>query len=161
MILEHQKKRVFCSSSLPAWRRSDYEWASRLNARAGCDSEIAHLLPVCVRGSSDDNDLSAYEVVTHPTTSAYLEAMGFISQHIVAKAPDKRGVTLRFNSVSIPDVAIDTYLQRIQRFFCCSEECFVLAMIYIDRLVQVHDGKVILCSLNIHRSVCVVFETWI
>ena len=40
---------------------------------------------------------------------------------------------------------------RIQRFACCSNECFILALIYIDRLIQ--RNNFLLTELNVHRVV--------
>jgi len=40
---------------------------------------------------------------------------------------------------------------RIQKFACCSNECFILALIYIDRLIQ--RNNFLLTELNVHRVV--------
>lgn len=41
---------------------------------------------------------------------------------------------------------------RMHRYFECSNECFVLALIYIDRIVKVHDEFTV-STLNVHRYV--------
>ncbi len=41
--------------------------------------------------------------------------------------------------------------RRILKYAGCSPECFVLALVYIDRLIQ--RNGVSLCSLNIHRII--------
>ncbi|CAE7463715.1 CYCU4-1, partial [Symbiodinium pilosum] len=38
----------------------------------------------------------------------------------------------------------------IAKYFQCSRECFVLCLVYIDRIVKLHPDFTI-CSLNIHR----------
>jgi len=41
-------------------------------------------------------------------------------------------------------------LERIAKYSKCSEECFVLALIYIDRLIRKNEN-IMLNSLNVHR----------
>jgi hypothetical protein len=55
-----------------------------------------------------------------------------------------------FDAVTAPALPVHVYATRLQRFMCCSDSCFVLALIYIDRLLQTHhDFRVTL--LNVHR----------
>eukprot|EP01055_Gregarina_sp_Pseudo9_P004312 Gregarina_sp_Pseudo_9__4311@NODE_446_length_2815_cov_13_154539_g422_i0_p1_GENE_NODE_446_length_2815_cov_13_154539_g422_i0NODE_446_length_2815_cov_13_154539_g422_i0_p1_ORF_typecomplete_len590_score128_34Cyclin/PF08613_11/7_7e03Cyclin/PF08613_11/4_3e34Cyclin_N/PF00134_23/2_9e07_NODE_446_length_2815_cov_13_154539_g422_i01581927 len=98
-------------------------------------------------------DMSAYAAVAFPATMAYVEAMGTLLHRIIDISYPRHRYEkqFRFDAVSVPEVAISDYLERLRCFFLCSPECFVLAMIYIDRLVRLYDGKVVLCSLNIHR----------
>lgn len=56
---------------------------------------------------------------------------------------------LKFRSSYIPDVAIVDYLQRIQRYSKCNDSCFVLVLVYLDRLIE--KRGLILTPLNIHR----------
>ena len=42
-------------------------------------------------------------------------------------------------------------LERIFRYASCSGECFVLALVYIDRLIKRRDF--VLTSLNVHRII--------
>ncbi|KAJ1427340.1 cyclin-domain-containing protein, partial [Ochromonadaceae sp. CCMP2298] len=56
---------------------------------------------------------------------------------------------LKFQSSYAPDVTIESYLERIRRYSRCSDACFVMALVYIDRLI---DGKkLMLSALNVHR----------
>lgn len=98
-------------------------------------------------------DMSAYTATAFPATLAYVEAMGTLLHRIIDISYPRHRYEkqFRFDAVSVPEVAIGDYLERLRCFFLCSPECFVLAMIYIDRLVRLYDGKVVLCSLNIHR----------
>eukprot|EP01114_Cavostelium_apophysatum_P010934 TRINITY_DN2508_c0_g1_i2.p1 TRINITY_DN2508_c0_g1~~TRINITY_DN2508_c0_g1_i2.p1 ORF type:complete len:253 (+),score=58.05 TRINITY_DN2508_c0_g1_i2:369-1127(+) len=54
-----------------------------------------------------------------------------------------------FNAQVPPDISIEHYFQRIIRYTPCSPECFLIAVIYIDQVIQKH--KVVLNTLNIHR----------
>jgi len=56
----------------------------------------------------------------------------------------------RFQALRAPQIAIKAYLKRIVKYSNCSEECFILALIYIDRLIKVNE-KFMLNSLNVHR----------
>ena len=57
----------------------------------------------------------------------------------------------RFNCKTPPKISIRKYLQRIKNY-CrhCSEECFILAMIYIDRITE-YNPQFIITKFNIHR----------
>jgi len=57
----------------------------------------------------------------------------------------------RFNALRLPQITIKAYLKRIAKFAHCSEECFVLALIYIDRIIRSQDFLV--NSYNVHRLV--------
>jgi len=54
-----------------------------------------------------------------------------------------------FNASSPPDVSIADYLARIVKYTPCSAECYILSLIFIDRVAQNHRVRV--NSYNIHR----------
>jgi len=56
----------------------------------------------------------------------------------------------KFHSVRAPAISIKDYLLRIAKYAACSGECFVLALVYIDRIIQ-NNPTFIVTSLNIHR----------
>jgi len=58
----------------------------------------------------------------------------------------------RFHATQPPKITIKAYLERIAMFSHCSEECFVLALIYIDRLILT-SGNFLVNSFNVHRLV--------
>lgn len=57
---------------------------------------------------------------------------------------------LPFQSHEIPKISINAYLQRIEQYSKCSECCFILALIYIDRLTMKYPNFSITAH-NIHR----------
>mmetsp|Transcript_88880 Transcript_88880/g.248773 ORF Transcript_88880/g.248773 Transcript_88880/m.248773 type:complete len:282 (+) Transcript_88880:86-931(+) len=59
-----------------------------------------------------------------------------------------------FHCANVPRISIKDYLARIATYYYCSDACLVLSMIYVDRLLQMHDGFVV-SSLNIHRLMAV------
>eukprot|EP01056_Protomagalhaensia_sp_Gyna25_P002587 Protomagalhaensia_sp_Gyna_25__2586@NODE_246_length_4207_cov_20_933781_g189_i0_p1_GENE_NODE_246_length_4207_cov_20_933781_g189_i0NODE_246_length_4207_cov_20_933781_g189_i0_p1_ORF_typecomplete_len390_score7_10Cyclin/PF08613_11/5_9e35Cyclin_N/PF00134_23/7_8e08_NODE_246_length_4207_cov_20_933781_g189_i028314000 len=116
-------------------------------------SQRRALLPPSVAITPERGDLRAYGAPAFPATLAYIQAMGTLLHKIIhiACRPPRPEKQFRFDAVTVPQVPIADYLERLRCFFLCSPECFVLAMIYIDRLVRLYDGKVVLSSLNIHR----------
>lgn len=58
----------------------------------------------------------------------------------------------RFHALRPPTIDIKYYLQRISKYSNCSEECFVLALIFIDRLIRANE-KFLVTSLNVHRLI--------
>lgn len=57
----------------------------------------------------------------------------------------------KFHALKAPGIGILQYLERIHKYASCSTECFILALIYIDRLIQ--RNSFILSELNVHRVV--------
>jgi len=56
----------------------------------------------------------------------------------------------KFHALRPPNISIREYLSRISKYALCSGECFVLALVYIDRIIQ-GNPSFIVNSLNIHR----------
>jgi hypothetical protein len=55
-----------------------------------------------------------------------------------------------FHAKSVPAISINDYLLRISRCSKCSQECLIMALIYIDRLTE-RTKNFLIKSLNIHR----------
>eukprot|EP00979_Chaetoceros_neogracilis_P007515 scaffold1588_cov206-Chaetoceros_neogracile.AAC.3 len=68
-----------------------------------------------------------------------------------AHVPNGEHVT-KFHALKAPAISIKQYLGRVHKYASCSTECFILALIYIDRLIQ--RNNFILSELNVHR-VCI------
>jgi len=56
----------------------------------------------------------------------------------------------RFQSVRAPQVSLTSYASRIRKFFRCTDECFVLCLVYIDRIVKLHPDMQV-TDLTCHR----------
>mmetsp|Transcript_165534 Transcript_165534/g.293157 ORF Transcript_165534/g.293157 Transcript_165534/m.293157 type:complete len:274 (+) Transcript_165534:65-886(+) len=56
----------------------------------------------------------------------------------------------RFDATQAPKISLKEYAARIAKYAGVTEECFVLSLVYIDRLVQQNPGFVI-TNLNAHR----------
>lgn len=63
--------------------------------------------------------------------------------------PSNPNKFVAFQSSQAPEVTVSQYLARIQKYSKCSDSCFLLSLIYIDRLVVSKGLK--LTILNIHR----------
>lgn len=53
------------------------------------------------------------------------------------------------SKVGVPGVTIQSYLERIIQYAPCSPECFLISLVYIDRLITC--SNLLVTSLNIHR----------
>jgi hypothetical protein len=59
-----------------------------------------------------------------------------------------------FRSHSAPNLSIGAYIDRIRMYFKCSDECFVVALAYIDR-ARKNDARMVVCDCSTHRLVFV------
>jgi len=66
--------------------------------------------------------------------------------------PTNNGITT-FHAKLPPSISILNYLQRIVKYIPCSTECFVLGLVYIDRIIQKHAQLITINSFNVHRLV--------
>mmetsp|Transcript_11665 Transcript_11665/g.40844 ORF Transcript_11665/g.40844 Transcript_11665/m.40844 type:complete len:235 (-) Transcript_11665:36-740(-) len=57
----------------------------------------------------------------------------------------------KFHALRPPSIGVREYLERILKYASCSNPCFVLALVYIDRLIQ--RNNFVLSSLNVHRII--------
>lgn len=79
----------------------------------------------------------------------FVTALANVLTHLASLAGRPQRPT-RFHAIRAPQLSIHDYLMRIATYFQCSHECFVLSLIYIDRIVKLHPQFTI-CNLNIHR----------
>jgi len=57
----------------------------------------------------------------------------------------------KFHALRAPAITIPEYMARVLKYSGCSSECFLLSLVYIDRLIQ--RSGILLTSLNIHRII--------
>ena len=69
---------------------------------------------------------------------------------LVTTPAHQREVT-KFCSSYAPTVPIEAYLHRIRQYAKCSDSCFIVALIYTDRVINSH--KFNLTRLNVHRMI--------
>lgn len=80
----------------------------------------------------------------------FVAALANVLTHLASLSPGRPNKLTHFHSVKAPALSIHDYLARISQYFQCSNECFVLSLVYIDRIVKLHPEFTI-CNLNIHR----------
>jgi hypothetical protein len=61
------------------------------------------------------------------------------------------GTMTKFHARRAPSISIKDYLTRIAKYGSCSSECFVLALVYIDRIIKSNQTAFVVNSLSIHR----------
>jgi len=79
----------------------------------------------------------------------FVPALANVLTHLASLTGRPNKVT-PFHCVRPPQLGVYDYLMRISKYFQCSNECFVMSLVYIDRLVKMHPEFTI-CNLNIHR----------
>jgi hypothetical protein len=92
--------------------------------------------------SATDQTAEGKAVVT--VLAAVLERLVESNSHL----PNDQEVT-KFHALKAPGISVRQYLERIHKYASCSTECFILALIYIDRLIQ--RNNFVLSELNVHR----------
>ncbi|PHJ15757.1 cyclin2 related protein [Cystoisospora suis] len=101
----------------------------------------------CTAPSSYDLQLGA-EAGT--TDDSFVPSLATVLHHLVSISPPDLGEVTSFHAIKEPQISIHDYLERIAKYFGCSNECFVLSLVYIDRILKLHrDFNVSI--LNIHR----------
>ena len=96
-------------------------------------------------------------VPVNPESSAefFVRSLACVLTHLVSlkESPSNVGEPLTvFHAVRVPSVSIHDYLFRIARYFLCSPECFVIALVYIDRVMKKQPDFTVR-KLNIHRLI--------
>lgn len=67
----------------------------------------------------------------------------------LVRASKMKDVITMFHGSEVPALSIRKYIERIFKYSNCSNSCFVVAYIYIDRFLQ--RTGICLTSLNVHR----------
>jgi len=82
--------------------------------------------------------------------TAFVGALAQVLQHLCRPATVPCGTPTSFDGVRPPPISLPEYIERIRAYIPCSTECFVLAIVYIDRVLQTHPTFVV-SQLNVHR----------
>ncbi|GFE54583.1 cyclin2 related [Babesia ovis] len=92
------------------------------------------------------------QFVAQATDDSFVNSLSNVLLHIVKSNETKKGVVTRFHSMNAPPISIPDYVNRIARHVRCSNECFVLALVYIERITKMHKNFVV-SILNVHRLI--------
>ena len=92
------------------------------------------------------------ELVGTGDATAIIEVLSRVLTQLIdlnRNVTSKQQVITKFQSSYPPTISILAYLERINKYAKCSPNCFIVALIYIDRLIETRN--VILSTLNVHR----------
>ena len=106
---------------------------------------IEESLPSVQTESSSSNSLQM-----DAQDQSFVRSLACVLTHLVSVPPARDEKPSRFTAVKVPSISILDYLLRLQRYFACSSECFVLALVYIDRLIKRHSDFSV-TQFNVHR----------
>jgi hypothetical protein len=80
----------------------------------------------------------------------FIAGLGLTLEGWVAMGDRQPPVLSSFHCVRAPPMGVKDYLKRIHSYFQCSDECYVIALVIIDRVGKV-DASLTLCRLNVPR----------
>lgn len=83
------------------------------------------------------------------TDKKYISYLPIVLENMI-KINRGNGKITSFHASKVPDISIKNYVERIGKYTGCSNECFVLLMIYLDRIVKINTD-ITLSLLCIHR----------
>jgi len=98
---------------------------------------------------SETGDQKDREQVMLGETDHFVTGLGIVLTRMTSMCNKPQRPTF-FHSRVAPRMSVSSYLTRIHKYFGCSDECFVLALIYIDRLVKIHPA-ITVSALSCHR----------
>jgi len=104
-----------------------------------CDEEAGIIF---IRGQEEE----AYKLLISPVLARVLSKLVFFNDNLPAPLAD---VSPKFNAQSIPEISINSYLQRLTKYTPCSPESFLVAIIFIDRIITTRN--LLITSFNVHR----------
>jgi len=117
------------------FRRKNGEYTGPAGNSADVEQGIAFL-----RSQHEET----YKQLIAPVISHFLHQLADIND----KRPLQRNLGV-FNASAPPEVSVGDYLARIVKYTPCSAECYLLALLFIDRVTQNHGMRV--NSYNVHR----------
>lgn len=102
------------------------------------------------------------QTLAYPT---FLECVGKALLLAIETATGAEDLPLTpFDSASVPPMPVSRYITRLGRHFGCSRTCFVMALMFIDRVVAKCPGSVAVTQRNVHRlflaSLMVASKFW-
>jgi hypothetical protein len=85
--------------------------------------------------------------------SAFVPVIASVLTHLTQRNKDISITSEKlkvFHSLKVPPIGISEYLQRIVKYAYCSSECFIFALIYLDRLIT-QNKNCHITLYNVHR----------
>lgn len=93
----------------------------------------------------------------HNPTSTIINIMALILSELITETGKCfQPIPSIFNCKNPPKISIKKYLERFELYAHGSQESFVLALIYMDRISE-HNAQFVITPLNIHRFLIILF----
>mmetsp|Transcript_99317 Transcript_99317/g.318672 ORF Transcript_99317/g.318672 Transcript_99317/m.318672 type:complete len:460 (+) Transcript_99317:2-1381(+) len=113
-------------------------------------------------GGGEGGDAGAEAEACSSERQQLIVALAKVYSHL-ANLGQRRQKCTAFHSRSVPRWTMLQYLSRIATYFHCSDQCLVLSLVYIDRIVKMHPDFVV-STFSVHRvlmtSVMVAAKFW-
>lgn len=90
-----------------------------------------------------------YKIMLAPVMSFLYSNLVFWNDKLPFKQKSFTFSSKNFGSPSIPEISISEYLDRIIKYTQCSAECYIISLIYLDRIIS--SKNFLITSNNIHR----------
>nr|USW07967.1 cyclin U4-1 [Crypthecodinium cohnii] len=118
-------------------------------------SSSRHLSKVAVDQHCDADNFSLHSALESVGRDGLLHKVSHVLQRLAGSQTASSSLVARkllahFNCATPPSIGIEEYMQRLMKWMSCTDECVILALIYIDRLEK-HHPNIGICRLNIHR----------
>lgn len=102
------------------------------------------------------------EVLVSPPVAArcdeqFVSALGQVLEHLaLAGSEPVNEQRSTFDGVRVPSIGLQDYMCRLNQYFACTLECYVVAAVLLDRLVRFHN--LLVTKRNVHRlaGVCLL-----
>lgn len=122
---------------------SDSENAESQSLEAAGDDEMAEDVLEDTDGEGEEAWSSHLQVMALANVLTHLASLGCRPQRATC-----------FHSICPPPLSIHRYLERIAKYYQCSDQCLVLSLVYIDRIVKLQPEFVV-SPLNVHRLLAI------
>lgn len=119
--------------------------------RPGNEKPVGKKSPV--NKSQVSNSEPTAEIVVGPCDEQVIAGLSALMETMVKLGGTQTSPLTSFHSVRPPAIPIADYAARIQKYFCCSSECFVLGLVYLDRLAK--RARMPVTFLSAHRLLIV------
>ncbi|CAD8114239.1 unnamed protein product [Paramecium sonneborni] len=92
-------------------------------------------------------NIQNHERTKQPTI---LKCIATILEEIVEETDKLDSQQTPFHASKIPAITLENYLIRIAKYAKCTDECFIIALIYLDKVQEQHQ-EILLNSHCVHR----------
>lgn len=106
---------------------------------------------ICSQSTVFDVNVQTRVIFEESSTNHLIKVMAMILNELIGETTKNFTPSPSvFNCRSPPKISIRKYLERIEVYGRASKECFILALIYLDRISEFNTNFLI-TPLNVHR----------